>query len=114
VQFATGRAKNPRGNPTFQDQLESMQIIGGTPDQVIPKLRHLMEETRPGIMAFWGNDGSVSPEDTRTCIRLLGQEVMPAVREIGKSLGLNGPFDVDAPVSLAYSKDLRQPAAAAQ
>ena len=95
-------------------QLDTTQIIAGTPDQVIPKLRHLMEETRPGIMAFWANDGSVSPEDTRTCIRLLGQEVMPAVREIGKSLGLNGPFDVDAPVSLAYSKDLRQPAAAAQ
>jgi alkanesulfonate monooxygenase SsuD/methylene tetrahydromethanopterin reductase-like flavin-dependent oxidoreductase (luciferase family) len=114
VQFATGRAKNPRGNPTFEQQLETMQIIAGTPDQVIPKLRVLMEETRPGIMAFWGNDGSVSPEDTRTCIRLLGQEVMPAVREIGASLGLNGPFDIDAPVSIAYSKDLRQPAAAAQ
>jgi alkanesulfonate monooxygenase SsuD/methylene tetrahydromethanopterin reductase-like flavin-dependent oxidoreductase (luciferase family) len=114
VQFATGRAKSPRGNPTFEEQLDTTQIIAGTPDQVIPKLRHLMEETRPGIMAFWGNDGSVSPEDTRTCIRLLGQEVMPAVREIGKKLGLNGPFDVDAPVSLAYSKDLRQPAAAAQ
>jgi alkanesulfonate monooxygenase SsuD/methylene tetrahydromethanopterin reductase-like flavin-dependent oxidoreductase (luciferase family) len=114
VQFATGRAKNPRGNPTFEQQLETMQIIAGTPDQVIPKLRVLMEETRPGIMAFWGNDGSVSPEDTRTCIRLLGQEVMPAVREIGASLGLNGPFDIDAPVSIAYSKDLRRPAAAAQ
>ncbi len=114
VQFATGRAKNPRGNPTFEEQLATTQIIAGTPDQVIPKLRHLMEETRPGIMAFWANDGSVSPEDTRICIRLLGQEVMPAVREIGKSLGLNGPFDIDAPVSLAYSKDLRQPAAAAQ
>jgi hypothetical protein len=65
-------------------------------------------------MAFWGNDGDVSPEDTRTCIRLLGQEVMPAVREIGKSLGLNSPFDIDAPVSIAYSKDLRPAAAAAQ
>jgi alkanesulfonate monooxygenase SsuD/methylene tetrahydromethanopterin reductase-like flavin-dependent oxidoreductase (luciferase family) len=114
VQFATGRAKNPRGNPTFEEQLDTMQIIAGTPDQVVAQLRVIMEATRPGIMAFWGNDGAVSPEDTRTCIRLLGQEVMPAVREIGKSLGLSSPFDIDAPVSLAYSKDLRQPAAAAQ
>ena len=114
VQFATGRAKNPRGNPTFDEQLETMQIIAGTPDQVVAKLRVIMEETRPGIMAFWGNDGDVSPEDTRTCIRLLGQEVMPAVREIGESLGLNSPFDIDAPVSIAYSKDLRPAAAAAQ
>ena len=44
-------------------------------------------------MAFWGNDGNVSHEDTKTCIRLLGQEVMPAVREIGKELGLNSPFE---------------------
>jgi len=114
VQFATGRAKNPRGNPTFEEQLQSMQILAGTPDQVIPKLRLLMEETRPSIMAFWGNDGSVSPEDTRTCIRLLGQEVMPAVRDIGKTLGLNSPFDIDAPVSLQFSNDLRRPAVAAQ
>jgi alkanesulfonate monooxygenase SsuD/methylene tetrahydromethanopterin reductase-like flavin-dependent oxidoreductase (luciferase family) len=112
VQFATGRAKNPRGNPTFDEQLDTMQIIAGTPDQVVSKLRVILEETRPGVMAFWANDGDVSPEDTRTCIRLLGQEVMPAVREIGKSLGLNSPFEIDAPVSLAYSTDLRQPVAA--
>jgi alkanesulfonate monooxygenase SsuD/methylene tetrahydromethanopterin reductase-like flavin-dependent oxidoreductase (luciferase family) len=114
VQFATGRAKNPRGNPTFDEQLETMQIIAGTPDQVVAKLRVILEETRPGIMAFWANDGDVSPEDTRTCIRLLGQEVMPAVREIGKSLGLNSPFDIDTPVSIACSKNLRPAAAAAQ
>ena len=114
VQFATGRAKSPRGNPTFEEQLDNRMIIAGTPDQVIPKLRHIMEQTRPGIMAFWANDGFVSPEDARTCIRLLGQEVMPAVREIGKSLGLNSPFEADAPVSIAYSKDLRTTAAAAE
>jgi hypothetical protein len=42
---------------------------------------------------LWGNDGSVSNEDARTCIRLLGQEVMPAMREIGKELGLKDPFE---------------------
>ncbi|HEY0418086.1 MAG TPA: hypothetical protein VGC80_01065, partial [Acetobacteraceae bacterium] len=107
VQFATGRAKSPRGNPTFEEQLDSTQIIAGTPDQVIPKLKYIMEQTRPGIMAFWANDGSVSPEDTRTCIRLLGQEVMPALREYGAQLGLDSPFECDAPVSLAYSTDLK-------
>ncbi len=82
-------------------------IIAGTPKTVIPRLRMLLEQTRPGIMGFWGNDGSVSPEDTRTCIRLLCQEVMPAVREIGKELGLNSPFEAAAPVSIAYSGDVR-------
>ncbi len=79
---------------------------------MIERLKTLIEHTRPGIMAFWGNDGKVSAEDTRTCIRLLCQEVMPAIREHGKTLGLNSPFEADAPVSIEYSKDLRQRAAA--
>jgi alkanesulfonate monooxygenase SsuD/methylene tetrahydromethanopterin reductase-like flavin-dependent oxidoreductase (luciferase family) len=114
VEFATGRAVSPRGNPTFEDQLDSMMIIAGTPDQVIAKLKYIMEETRPGIMALWGNDGSVSPEDARTCIRLLGQEVMPALKAYGRELGLTDPFEIDAPVHLRYSKDLKQPAVAAE
>ena len=58
-------------------------------------------------MALWGNDGNVSHEDTQTCIRLLGQEVMPAMREIGKELGLKSPFEANAPVHLKYSTDLK-------
>ena len=62
-------------------------------------------------MGFWANDGSVSPEDTRNCIRLLCGEVMPALREHGAKLGLNSPFEADAPVSIDYSTDLRRAAA---
>jgi len=72
------------------------------------------EEARPGIMAIWGNDGSVSPEDAKTCIRLLRQEVMPALREIGRELGLNDPFEANAPVHLHYSTDLKQMPQAAE
>ncbi len=111
VEFATGRAVSPRGAPTFEEQRENMMIICGTPDTVVAKLKYIMEETRPGIMAFWGNDGNVSVEDAKTCIRLLGQEVMPQIREYGKKLGLNSPFEGDVPVSLAESRDLRQMAA---
>jgi alkanesulfonate monooxygenase SsuD/methylene tetrahydromethanopterin reductase-like flavin-dependent oxidoreductase (luciferase family) len=111
VEFATGRAISPRGNPTFEEQRENMMIICGTPDTVVAKLKYIMEETRPGIMAFWGNDGNVSVEDARTCIRLLGQEVMPQLREYGEKLGLNSPFEANAPVSLVESTGLRQMAA---
>ena len=62
-----------------------------------------MEETRPGILALYGNDGRISHEDSKTCIRLIGQEVLPALREIGKELGLESPFDLNTPVSLASS-----------
>ncbi len=114
VQFATGRAINPRGEPTYRDQLDSMLIIAGTPKQCIEKLRFIMRETRPGIMALWGNDGFVSPQDSKECIRLLGQEVMPALRETAKELGLTDPWEANAPVHLKYSTDLRQPARAAE
>ena len=104
VQFAVGRATSPRGRASFEEQIDNMQIIAGTPETVIAKLRTILEATRPGIMAFWGSDGNVSHEDTKTCIRLLGQEVLPAVREIGKELGLDSPFDADAPVSINYTE----------
>ena len=89
-------------------------IMCGTPKQVLPRIRHLLEETRPGILAVWGNDGNVSRQDSMTCIRLLGQEVFPQVREWAKELGLNSPFEAEAPVSIAYATDLKRPVAAAE
>ena len=69
---------------------------------MLPKFRRLLEETRPSILGLWASDGFVSDEDTKTCIRLIGQEVLPAVREMGKELGLLSPFEADAPVSIKY------------
>ena len=34
-------------------------------------------------------------EDQMRSLRLMGEEVIPAVREIGEELGLNSPFEVD-------------------
>src|SRR6266540_4346208 len=103
VEFAVGRGANPRA-ATFEDQIHNQQIIAGTPKTVIAKLRRLLEETRPSIVGFWASDGFVSNEDARTCIRLLGQEVLPAVREMGKELGLWSPFEANAPVSIKEAK----------
>ena len=71
-----------------------MQVICGTPNTVIPKLRTVLEVLRPGIFAFWQNDGPISKEDRLNNMRLIATEVMPAVREIGKELGLTSPFEV--------------------
>ncbi len=113
VEFSAGRRVNPRGQTSFEDQLKDMRIVAGTPDTVIPKLRHLLAETRPGMLALWGNDGFVSQEDSMTCIRLMGEEVFPALRETAKELGLNSPFEAQAPVSIEYSTDLRPQASVA-
>jgi len=114
VEFSAGRRPNPRGQTSFEQQLEDMRIIAGTPDTVIAKLRHLLAETRPGILALWGNDGTVSQEDSLTCIRLMGEEVFPALRETAKELDLKSPFEAEAPISIAYSSDLQRPAVAAR
>jgi alkanesulfonate monooxygenase SsuD/methylene tetrahydromethanopterin reductase-like flavin-dependent oxidoreductase (luciferase family) len=106
VEYAVGRRSNPRG-AAFEDQIQNQQIIAGTPKTVIPKLRRLLEETRPSIIGFWANDGFVSAQDSRTCIRLLGEEVLPAVREIGKELGLWSPFEANSPTSRAFPEPAR-------
>ena len=90
-----------------------MMIIAGTPRQVIAKLRVLLEQTRPGIFAFWGNDGTVSHQDAKTCIRLLGQEVFPAVREMAKEFDLKSPFETNQPVSVQYMSGRQHTARAA-
>jgi len=90
-------------NASLEKQMKNLTLIAGTPEQVVKQLRIIMEETRPGIMALYGNDGRISHEDSKTCIRLTGQEVLPALREIGKGLGLESPFDLNTPVSLAAS-----------
>lgn len=116
VEFSVGRGGNPRRRPPFEEQLASNMIIAGTPRTVIAKLRRVMEQTRPGIMAMWANDGAVSHRDSMTCIRLFGQEVLPAMREIARELDLKSPFEAATPVSLAFSADLapKAPAAAAE
>jgi len=113
VEFSTGRSTSPRYRPGLDQQLKDLMIIAGTPKTVIQKLRVLLQETRPGILAFWANDGFVSHQDAKTCIRLLGQEVMPAVREMAKEFDLKSPFETNQPVSVDYMPN-RRPAAAAE
>jgi alkanesulfonate monooxygenase SsuD/methylene tetrahydromethanopterin reductase-like flavin-dependent oxidoreductase (luciferase family) len=78
----------------FPQVEHSMQVICGTPDTVIKKLRVVLECLRPGIFAFWQNDGPISKEDRLNNIRLIAKEVLPAVRQIGKELNLTSPFEV--------------------
>jgi alkanesulfonate monooxygenase SsuD/methylene tetrahydromethanopterin reductase-like flavin-dependent oxidoreductase (luciferase family) len=101
VEYAVGRRSNPRG-AEFEDQIRDGRIIYGTPKTVMPRLRRLLEETRPSILGFWAADGFVSDADTRSCIKLMGQEVLPAVRDVGKELGLWSPFEANSPVSIDF------------
>ncbi len=79
----------------FEDQVSDNTIITGTPKTVLPKIRSVLEYLRPGSVFFWDGDGSMSHEDQMRSLRLMGEEVLPAVREMGKELELFSPFEVD-------------------
>jgi alkanesulfonate monooxygenase SsuD/methylene tetrahydromethanopterin reductase-like flavin-dependent oxidoreductase (luciferase family) len=79
----------------FEDQVEDSTIITGTPKTVLPKIRAVLEYLRPGSVFFWDGDGAMSHEDQMRSLRLMGEEVLPAVREMGKELELFSPFEVD-------------------
>jgi alkanesulfonate monooxygenase SsuD/methylene tetrahydromethanopterin reductase-like flavin-dependent oxidoreductase (luciferase family) len=76
---------------TYPQWLKASQMIVGTPKTIVPKLRHVLEVLRPGIFSFW-LDGPSPLKDRRRCVELLGKEVVPALKEIGKELGLEDPF----------------------
>lgn len=86
---------------TFEQQSDKMSIIWGTPDTVIPKVKQVLEYLRPGSVFFWDGDGAMDHDDAMRSLRLFGEEVIPAVREISKSLDLKSPFEVDNQTGIA-------------
>ncbi|SVA97326.1 uncharacterized protein METZ01_LOCUS150180, partial [marine metagenome] len=82
------------GRP-YEQQIDDRTIICGTPKTVIPKIREVLEYVRPGSIFFWDGDGAMTHDDAMRSLRLMGEEVIPAVREIAKELDLPGPFEVD-------------------
>ena len=82
------------GRP-YEQQIKDYTIISGTPKTVIAKIRHVLEYIRPGSVFFWDGDGAMDHDDAMRSLRLMGEEVIPAVREIAKDLELPSSFDVD-------------------
>ena len=77
----------------YQKAQDGLQIIIGTPKTVIPKLRLIMEVLRPGVFGLFQAQGPLTLEQRMTSMRLMGQEVLPAMREIAKELGIVDPFE---------------------
>ena len=101
-----GAAPIPPGsgtNRSFEQQLADGDLIAGTPKTVLPKIRKVMETLRPGSLIFRDGDGVMTHEETARGMRLMGEEVIPAVREMAKELGLLGPFERDPSASLPAS-----------
>jgi alkanesulfonate monooxygenase SsuD/methylene tetrahydromethanopterin reductase-like flavin-dependent oxidoreductase (luciferase family) len=96
------------GPSGYDQQLQNYGIVTGTPKTVLPKIRHVLEYLRPGSVIFWDGDGAMTHDDTMRSLRLMKEEVLPAVREMGKELDLTSPFEIDP----ATNKPLEQPRSA--
>ncbi len=77
----------------YEDQVADYTITSGTPKTVLPKIRHVLETLRPGSIFFWDGDGAMTHDDQMRSLKLMGEEIIPAVREMGKELDLKGPFE---------------------
>ncbi|MGH7963009.1 MAG: LLM class flavin-dependent oxidoreductase [Candidatus Binatia bacterium] len=75
----------------YRSLQEQGLIIVGTPKTVLKRIRYMLETLRPGIFALWYHHGPMSLKDRMTCLRLMGEEVLPAMREMAKELDLPGP-----------------------
>ena len=102
IEIAGGRRPLMRPPDLNTRRLEKT-FLWGTPPQVVEQLKVVLDNNRVGIIALWGNDGRIDHEDSMTCIRLMGQEVIPAIKDYADQHGLKGPFELDTPVSLAQT-----------
>ena len=67
---------------TYDDFREANVIIVGSPDTVIKKLTYVIENLSPGYLHIYGSEGDMAHEDVKRSIKLIGNEVIPALHEI--------------------------------
>jgi hypothetical protein len=76
----------------FDIAQQDLQMIAGTPDYVIPRLKRVMDVLRPGILSFW-IDGPLPRADRLKCLKLLATDVIPTLRAYARELGICDPFE---------------------
>ena len=66
---------------SYQELQDACNMIIGSPETVIKKLRHVKKELDPGYMLFYGNEGAMPHQAVMRSIELLGTKVIPAMKE---------------------------------
>ena len=74
--------------PGYKKAQENLQFVIGNPQNVTRKLKTIMSVLRPGAVVLFSVQGPVSNEDRQTSMRLIAQEVMPALKEHAKQIDL--------------------------
>ena len=77
---------------SYQRAQDDYLMIVGSPKTVIEKIKTMIRVLRPGTFACFQVQGPVGNEDRLNSIRLMGQEVIPAVKEYAKEIELVDQF----------------------
>lgn len=94
---------------SFQKAQRNYQVICGTPKSVLPKIKSMLQILRPGIFIFFNVQGPVDNQARMTSMRLLAEEVSPAIREYAKELDLPDPYEREPGSVKAYAGAHRLP-----
>jgi alkanesulfonate monooxygenase SsuD/methylene tetrahydromethanopterin reductase-like flavin-dependent oxidoreductase (luciferase family) len=74
--------------PGYQKAQKALQLLIGTPKSVLPKLKAILTVLRPGSLVIFSVQGPVANADRQTSMRLIAQEIIPALKEHAKSIDL--------------------------
>ncbi len=84
-----------RASRSYDDLVGAKAIVVGSPDTVIARVKEIMDFLRIGSVFFWDGEGAMSHKESMRSIRLMGEEVIPALKEYAKEIGIVDPFEVD-------------------
>jgi alkanesulfonate monooxygenase SsuD/methylene tetrahydromethanopterin reductase-like flavin-dependent oxidoreductase (luciferase family) len=86
-------ARRAKAYETYMKSQGNNEMLVGTPDSVIPRLKTILEITRPGILILSAPQGNTSTEDRRRSMQLIAECVLPEIREHAKKIGLVDAFE---------------------
>ena len=66
---------------SYQELQDDYHLVIGSPDTVTKKLRYIKEELGIGSLLLEAQGGPLSHEDTLRCLKLMGEEVIPALQD---------------------------------
>src|SRR5499427_7316621 len=74
--------------PGYERAQKQHQFVIGSPKTVLEKLKTISNVLRPGSIVVFNVQGPISNKDRQNSMKLMAQEVAPALREYGASIGL--------------------------
>ena len=84
-----------RAGRTYDELVGANAIIVGSPKTVIARIKKIMDFLRVGSIFFWDGEGAMTHEESMRSIKLMGEEVIPALKAYAKEIGIKDPFEVD-------------------